>query len=111
MSPERPAPMTRRIDLPAAVLPAPGESVRITSGERAIALFRTESGLFALDARCSHLGGPLDRGRVENGRVTCPWHGSVFDLATGAAVRGPAHEPVRPYRARVDGDRLILESE
>jgi nitrite reductase/ring-hydroxylating ferredoxin subunit len=100
-----------RIELPAAAAPRPGASIRVTVGDRAIAVFRIGDALYAIDARCSHQGGPLDRGTVDDRTVTCPWHGSVFDLATGAALRGPAREPVRPYRARLEGDRLILESE
>lgn len=37
--------------------------------------------------RCPHLGLPLSRGpggvRYADGEVTCPWHNSRFDLASG----------------------------
>src|SRR5215217_7411421 len=36
--------------------------------------------LYALANQCNHRGGPLDQGTLEDGCVTCPWHGSVFRL-------------------------------
>jgi len=41
--------------------------------------------------------------------VTCPWHGSQFDLDTGQVMRGPAVAPVRTYSARLDGGVLVVE--
>ena len=35
--------------------------------------------------RCCHRGGPLDRGEVADGCVTCPWHGSTFRLEDGSS--------------------------
>jgi nitrite reductase/ring-hydroxylating ferredoxin subunit len=36
--------------------------------------------------------------------VECPWHGSRFDLASGAALTLPAVRPVKAYPVReVDG--------
>ena len=52
-------------------------------GERAIAVFNCEDGLFALDNRCSHRGGPISEGWVSHGVVTCPWHWWRYELATG----------------------------
>ncbi|HEY6238111.1 MAG TPA: Rieske 2Fe-2S domain-containing protein, partial [Thermoplasmata archaeon] len=60
---------------------------------------------------CTHVGGPLDQGSVSGLQVTCPLHGSVFDLATGSVVRGPAFRPVTAYRARIEGTALVLERE
>jgi phenylpropionate dioxygenase-like ring-hydroxylating dioxygenase large terminal subunit len=39
-------------------------------------------------ARCPHLGGPLDTVPVEDGCITCPWHGYRFDLRTGSSTDG-----------------------
>jgi nitrite reductase/ring-hydroxylating ferredoxin subunit/uncharacterized membrane protein len=46
--------------------------------------------LYAIGAVCSHAGGPLDEGQLEDRTVTCPWHGSRFRLEDGAVRRGPA---------------------
>jgi nitrite reductase/ring-hydroxylating ferredoxin subunit len=52
----------------------------------------------ALDARCNHMGGPLKEGEVNDGCVTCPWHGSTFRLDDGSVVRSPAvaPQPIHP---------------
>lgn len=67
-----------------------------------------EEGRFALADRCSHRGGPLSEGALDEGCVTCPWHGSQFELATGAPRRGPASIPQPVYENRVVADKLEL---
>jgi nitrite reductase/ring-hydroxylating ferredoxin subunit len=37
---------------------------------------------------CPHWLGPLDAAPVQDGAVTCPWHGWRFDVRTGAALDG-----------------------
>lgn len=54
--------------------------------------------------RCSHRGGPLSQGVVADGCVSCPWHGSRFDLEDGHVVRGPASAPQPVYEVRVSGE-------
>jgi nitrite reductase/ring-hydroxylating ferredoxin subunit len=59
-------------------------------GERVV-VARCDSGaVCAIAATCSHLGGPLDEGSREGDTVVCPWHGSRFDLRSGAVIGGPA---------------------
>src|SRR5215211_3422597 len=53
----------------------------------------------ALTDRCAHRGGPLHEGEVRDGCVTCPWHGSTFDLRDGSLVRGPAAYPQPAWQA------------
>ncbi len=51
--------------------------------------------------RCTHRGAPLSDGPVDRGCITCPWHGSVFDLGTGTVRRGPATQPQPVYETRI----------
>jgi nitrite reductase/ring-hydroxylating ferredoxin subunit/uncharacterized membrane protein len=56
-----------------------------------VLLARTQAGeVCALANTCTHLGGPLAEGSREGDTVICPWHGSRFDLRSGAVVEGPA---------------------
>ena len=59
------------------------QSVEVVLSGAVIAVFRTEGELSAIDGMCAHQGGPLARGRVSNGCVTCPWHGWQYDLRNG----------------------------
>jgi nitrite reductase/ring-hydroxylating ferredoxin subunit len=45
---------------------------------------------FALSNRCRHLFAPLGNGHVTgDGCLQCPWHAALYDVATGAMIRGP----------------------
>jgi nitrite reductase/ring-hydroxylating ferredoxin subunit len=98
---------TFRVEKPS--LPAEGRAVRIDVNGTPVAVFRVGGELYALDARCTHVGGPLDRGAVSGTRVTCPLHGSVFDLRDGHVLRGPAVRPATSFRVHLDGGTLVLE--
>jgi nitrite reductase/ring-hydroxylating ferredoxin subunit/uncharacterized membrane protein len=62
----------------------------------------------ALTDRCAHRGGPLHEGEVRDGCVTCPWHGSTYDLRDGSLVRGPSAYPQPAWQARVREGRIEL---
>lgn len=70
----------------------PGEELRQVDVDGApVLLARSQDGeICALASTCTHLGGPLAEGSRDGDTVTCPWHGSRFDLRTGAVVEGPA---------------------
>lgn len=54
-----------------------------------VMIYRAESGEpIAVEGRCPHRFAPLHMGTVANDRVTCPYHGLVFDR-TGACVHNP----------------------
>ena len=78
-------------------------------GETLVALARVEGAWYAVEAWCPHAECPLTDGWVEGAAIRCPCHGSLFDLASGEPLEGPADEPVRVYRTRVVGDRVEVE--
>ncbi|SDT24711.1 Ferredoxin subunit of nitrite reductase or a ring-hydroxylating dioxygenase [Friedmanniella luteola] len=54
--------------------------------------------------RCTHRGGPLHEGTLEDGCVVCPWHQGTFDLEDGSVVLGPPTRPAPAFEVReVDG--------
>ena len=85
-----------------------GTSKAVYFGGDQVALFNVGGKLYALGNRCSHANGPLAEGAVEGACVTCPWHGSRFDLASGQAEDGPAVKPVPTYRLKVEAGALFL---
>ncbi len=42
--------------------------------------------VYAIQDKCTHLGGSLSKGVVENTEVKCRLHGAKFDLKTGNVV-------------------------
>ena len=69
---------------------------------RHVLLHRGNGQVHAVDNICTHAGAVLSRGEVDGCIVTCPLHGSRFDLRDGHIVRGPAHhpQPALPTRVR-----------
>jgi nitrite reductase/ring-hydroxylating ferredoxin subunit len=82
-------------DLPEA------KPTKVSVGRTDVLLYREDGRIHAVAARCSHRGGPLHKGRVQDLHVTCPWHLSTFDLRDGSIVRGPATAPQPAYEVRV----------
>ena len=77
-----------------ALTPATADGVRLL-------LARVEGRWVAMSDRCTHRGGALHEGELEDGCVTCPLHGSVFRLADGSVVSGPATSPQPVYDVRL----------
>ncbi len=69
-----------------------------------VAVFSVEGGFCATQARCTHMQGLLNEGTFDGSTVTCPLHGSQFDVRTGAVLRGPAKDPLKTYCVTVDGE-------
>jgi nitrite reductase/ring-hydroxylating ferredoxin subunit len=71
---------------------------------------------FAVSRRCRHQLGDLAAGRIDqDGCLVCPWHGSRYDVSSGAMVSGPRgflgwHGPTPGYTSVVlaYGRRLRL---
>lgn len=81
---------------------------RVTVGRSDVLLYREGGRIMALGNRCSHRGGPLHKGRIENGEVRCPWHLSTFRLADGSIIQGPATAPQPRFEARVTDGKVEI---
>ena len=88
-------------------IPDPGKEL-VEVDERLIALFHVGGEFFALDDVCTHDGGPLAEGTLEDHTIACPRHGAKFDIRTGAALTMPATKPTRSYQVKVEGDQVFV---
>jgi nitrite reductase/ring-hydroxylating ferredoxin subunit len=79
-----------------------------TASGTKLALFNIGGKVYAVDNVCPHAGGPLCEGKADGTTVTCPWHGSRFDVSTGAVVKGPANVAVKTYPVEVKGDDVYV---
>jgi 3-phenylpropionate/trans-cinnamate dioxygenase ferredoxin subunit len=66
--------------------------------------------LYAFDDTCTHAGCSLATGELDGTTVTCACHGSQFDVASGAVLRGPAQRPVRSRLVQTEGEDLLAEA-
>lgn len=62
-----------------------------------VAAYQVEGRLYAVADRCPHAGVALSGGELESAVVTCPGHGSQFDLRTGERLRGPADRDIAVF--------------
>ncbi|HEU4356329.1 MAG TPA: Rieske 2Fe-2S domain-containing protein [Actinomycetota bacterium] len=91
-----------------------GRPTRTNLDGVAVLLYRAGPQVFAVGARCTHQGAPLDAGVVRpsasGATVTCPAHGSVFRLEDGRVMRPPAMQPIPVFDVRVHDGGLELRS-
>jgi len=83
---------------------------RVDANGFAVMLLRREGRIHATGATCPHAGGPLDQGEISGDTVTCPWHGSSFDLDSGAVTNGPAVYDVSCLEARVRDGQIEVRA-
>jgi nitrite reductase/ring-hydroxylating ferredoxin subunit len=78
----------------------------VTVDDREIVVCSTPSGIYAVDAICTHAYAFLDEGLLDGHEIECPLHGARFDVRTGAVVRDPATEPIATFPVEIDGARV-----
>ena len=89
---------------------------------REILLARVGDKYFATDDRCPHMKGDLSQGKLEGTVVTCPRHGSRFDITSGQVIRwlkgglmsklGGAlktSKPLTVYNLKVENGKILVE--
>jgi nitrite reductase/ring-hydroxylating ferredoxin subunit len=85
-----------------------GAGVEVLHAGDVVAVFRHQGGLFAIDGICMHQGGPLVRGKLADGTIQCPWHGWMYELATGNnAVT--CQRMLRTYRVRENDGKIEID--
>jgi nitrite reductase (NADH) small subunit len=94
--------LTTQSDLPAA-----NEAKEFPCGSKTICIANVNGAYSAMDNVCSHRGGPLGQGMIENGKVVCPWHGWEWDPKTGEAAQD-SKARVAVYAMKIeDGDVMV----
>ncbi len=85
----------------------PGTALERVAGDRIVALYNVEGKFYALDGVCPHQGGPLGKGNLSAGVVTCPWHGWQFDVTSGCHQLNPRIVQPR-FAVRVEGEAILV---
>jgi len=96
--------------IPAAALDevGNGERILLEIDGHPIALFNIAGGLFAIADICSHDGAPVADGDLEGYLVSCPRHGSHFDVRTGKVLTLPAVVDIPAYPVRVEDGEILI---
>ena len=105
--------MSELIDIcPAEELP-PGAMRLVEWEDLEIGVFNCDGVLYAIEDRCSHDGGVLLEGELDQQECTveCPRHGSRFDLRTGKPLNLPAYVPVETFPVSVHDGVIRVEVE
>jgi len=76
--------------------------------ERIVVLLRVGGEYFCLDDVCTHDGGPLSDGRLDDHALACPRHGAKFDIRTGKALTMPATVDTAAHEVKVEGDDILV---
>jgi len=76
---------------------------------QSIAIFNLGGRFYAIENTCPHRGGPLSEGMMTGEEVICPWHGSRFNVKTGAVLTPPAPQGVKSFPVRVTGNDVEVE--
>jgi nitrite reductase/ring-hydroxylating ferredoxin subunit/CheY-like chemotaxis protein len=74
-----------------------------------IVIFRVNGRYHAIRDVCPHAGYSLADGELNENVITCPQHGSRFDVCTGERVRGPSDYPIQTYKALEENGKLFIE--
>lgn len=86
-----------------------GEKTLYATDYEDIMLLHLESGLYAIENRCSHDHIPMDRGHHEDGAWVCHFHGAHFCLRSGKALTPPAYEDIEVYPVRIEAGMVQVE--
>ncbi len=87
----------------------PGGMKGFVVGKEKILVANLGGKFYATSSVCTHVGGPLEKGSLKDGVVTCPWHHSEFDVMSGKVVNGPAKESVKKFELKVEGDQILVK--
>ncbi|MCC7573013.1 MAG: non-heme iron oxygenase ferredoxin subunit [Candidatus Methanofastidiosum sp.] len=71
---------------------------------------------YAIYNKCTHKNGDLSQGKLEGNIVTCPKHGSRFDVTTGRVISGPKIPLIKikindeeKYEIKIDGEDILIK--
>lgn len=91
---------------------APGTMKKVTAeGMDEIVVANVGGKFYAMRGLCNHQGGPLAEGTLEGNVITCPWHGSTWDVTTGKLIEFALPLDDEPtYKILLEGDDLYVET-
>jgi len=87
----------------------PGGLRRVEVNGTPVVLARVGERVYACAETCSHRGGPLSEGKLAGTRLTCPWHGWLYDVRTGQCLLPARGTAIAAYPVRIEGGDVWVE--
>ena len=87
------------------------QMMAVEVNDEKICLANVNGKYYAIGNVCTHMGGPLAEGKLEEYIVQCPWHGSRFDIRSGEVVRPPAMKPESTYEVKVENNDILIKKQ
>ena len=85
-----------------------GNMMKVEIAGKEICISNIDGKYYAIGNRCTHIGCLLSDGELKGENVTCPCHGSVFNLKTRAALKGPAKTSEPVFEVKVDSEQVLV---
>lgn len=85
-----------------------GEVIHVNVAGKPVALYVVDGEVYATAGLCSHQAIRLCDGFLEGHEIECPMHQARFDIRTGKALCAPATEDIAIYRARIEGEKVLV---
>lgn len=88
---------------------AAGESKLFEMAGRELILCNAGGTLYVIENKCPHAGASFEGGRIRGKFISCPLHGSRFDLTTGKCLGG-AYKPVLCFGVKVEDGKVWVDA-
>jgi len=92
-----------------------GAMLKVKIKEKEILIVNVDGKYYAIDNTCSNDQGDLSKGTLNGHIITCPLHGSQFNVTNGKNVKGPKMlmfrvktDNLNAYETKVDGDNILV---
>lgn len=72
---------------------APGHMKSFSAGGQRVLVINHNGEFYAVSELCPHLAVPLSRGRLDGECLTCPGHGSQFNVRDGSVLKWIGRKP------------------
>lgn len=73
-----------------------------------IAIFHLDGSVHVVTDVCPHAGARLSDGELDGQVLTCPRHGSQFDVTSGERLRGPADCALLTYKVVIESGQVAV---
>jgi 3-phenylpropionate/trans-cinnamate dioxygenase ferredoxin subunit len=92
-----------------------GEKKIVTLDDKVLLLTNIQDAYYAIDNKCPHMGGSLFEGNLEGNNISCPKHGSLFDVRTGKIVKNGKIafinlkiDDTKAYPVKIEGNDVLI---